>query len=664
MADKQISDLTSASAMTDGSLFVIEQAGAAKSANWGMVKNYISPGVAPQYSSSATYNAGDYVIYNGQLYRCQTPITTAESWTPGKWKSVTIGNELSGLKNNFDLNAPFNCVKEYAVSSFPVGRIIQNIWLNTNGREEAYNGWSSTDFLKFKSGHTVIGIYTTVKTDWVWFYDATKTPISRATANIGFWYIAIPSTAAYIRVSNTDAGMASLVIYDDDKTSTVESGYLGNGNLVYNTWIDANGAEHTDAAWTSSGYIEIPEAYTSLTISAGRQTSWCHFYDSSKQPLEHLSVSQGVNEYPVPAGSKYIRVSDENAHIANIKIYGDGALVDRLRQNIEESDNGGYPEYYNTHITSKAQQISLLSANAPNGASFVFITDIHDKSNKMYSPALVKAICDRTGVHTVQLGGDYINSYSTRQEALEHVNYVCSLYRKAGLKTYIMIGNHDYNNPSASDSPEALAKEVSLSQMKSVLRPIINNVVFDSDSLAYYYDNVFEKIRFFVGVVGRGTSETTASHTFIARELQNVPSGYGVVIFYHTILSLSKTTPKVPVLHGSAVELISILEAAKSKSTVTVQNVTYDYTNTNYEIIAAFCGDYHLDMDYTTTGGIKIIATTCDAYAQQWSFDDVVAPRNTGTYEEQAFDVVTIDRTAKKIYMTRIGGGSDREFSW
>ena len=328
------------------------------------------------------------------------------------------------------------------------------------------------------------------------------------------------------------------------------------------------------------------------------------------------------------------------------------------------SDNGGYPEYYNTHITSKAQQISLLSANAPNGASFVFITDIHDKSNKMYSPALVKAICDRTGVYTVQLGGDYINSYSTRQEALEHVNYVCSLYRQAGLETYIMIGNHDYNNPPASDSPEALAKEVSVSQMKSVLRPIINNVVFDSDSLAYYYDNVFEKIRYFVGVVGRGTSETTASHAFIARELQNVPSGYGVVIFYHTILSLSGTTPKVPVLHGSAVELVSILEAAKSKSTVTVQNVTYDYTNTNYEIIAAFCGDYHLDMDYTTTGGIKIIATTCDAYAQQWSFDDVVAPRNTGTYEEQAFDVVTIDRTAKKIYMTRIGGGSDREFSW
>lgn len=99
MADKQISDLTSASAMTDGSLFVIEQGGAAKSANWGMVKNYISPGVAAQYSSSATYNVGDYVIYNGQLYRCNTAITTAEAWTASHWTAAVLGNDVVDLKS-------------------------------------------------------------------------------------------------------------------------------------------------------------------------------------------------------------------------------------------------------------------------------------------------------------------------------------------------------------------------------------------------------------------------------------------------------------------------------------------------------------------------------------------------------------------------------------
>lgn len=92
MADKQISDLTSASALTDGSLFVLEQAGAAMKANWGMMKNYISPGLANQYSNSATYNVGDYVIHNNQLYRCITAITTPESWTEAHWVSTTMSN--------------------------------------------------------------------------------------------------------------------------------------------------------------------------------------------------------------------------------------------------------------------------------------------------------------------------------------------------------------------------------------------------------------------------------------------------------------------------------------------------------------------------------------------------------------------------------------------
>lgn len=102
MADKQISDLTSASAMTDGSLFVLEQAGAAMKANWGMMKNYISPGVAAQYSTSATYDVGDYVIYNGQLYRCTTAITTAESWTAAHWMAAVLGDDVGDLKNALD----------------------------------------------------------------------------------------------------------------------------------------------------------------------------------------------------------------------------------------------------------------------------------------------------------------------------------------------------------------------------------------------------------------------------------------------------------------------------------------------------------------------------------------------------------------------------------
>ena len=122
MADKQISDLTSASALTDGSLFVLEQAGAAMNANWGMIKNYISPGVADQYSSSATYNVGDYVIYNGQLYRCTTAITTAETWTAAHWTSTTLSNTALVYRGTLTSADDMNLVKRpgvYFVDSSP-----------------------------------------------------------------------------------------------------------------------------------------------------------------------------------------------------------------------------------------------------------------------------------------------------------------------------------------------------------------------------------------------------------------------------------------------------------------------------------------------------------------------------------------------------------------
>lgn len=51
--------------------------------------------LAPSYDATATYAVGDYVTYNGDIYRCTTPITTAEAWTAAHWTQVAIGAELT-----------------------------------------------------------------------------------------------------------------------------------------------------------------------------------------------------------------------------------------------------------------------------------------------------------------------------------------------------------------------------------------------------------------------------------------------------------------------------------------------------------------------------------------------------------------------------------------
>lgn len=59
--------------------------------------------IASDYSSSSTYAVGDYVWYDGDLYRCTTAITTAEAWTSGHWAEVALADEVSDLKSNLEI---------------------------------------------------------------------------------------------------------------------------------------------------------------------------------------------------------------------------------------------------------------------------------------------------------------------------------------------------------------------------------------------------------------------------------------------------------------------------------------------------------------------------------------------------------------------------------
>lgn len=46
--------------------------------------------VFEDYSSSSTYNVGDYAVYNNVLYRCVTAIATPEAWDSSKWEVATF----------------------------------------------------------------------------------------------------------------------------------------------------------------------------------------------------------------------------------------------------------------------------------------------------------------------------------------------------------------------------------------------------------------------------------------------------------------------------------------------------------------------------------------------------------------------------------------------
>lgn len=55
--------------------------------------------IAPEYSSTDTYNVGDYVVQSDKLYKCISAIESAEEWTAAHWTQVSVSEEISDLNS-------------------------------------------------------------------------------------------------------------------------------------------------------------------------------------------------------------------------------------------------------------------------------------------------------------------------------------------------------------------------------------------------------------------------------------------------------------------------------------------------------------------------------------------------------------------------------------
>ena len=59
---------------------------------------YNIPEIADEYTSKK-YDVGDYVNYQGVIYRCTTQISVAEAWNGSHWTAVKIANDIRDNKN-------------------------------------------------------------------------------------------------------------------------------------------------------------------------------------------------------------------------------------------------------------------------------------------------------------------------------------------------------------------------------------------------------------------------------------------------------------------------------------------------------------------------------------------------------------------------------------
>jgi len=81
--------------------------------------------IAPDYDSSSTYSVGDYVMYEDELYICNTAITVAEAWTASHWTSIDVDTALATkadiVTNKYLTKTPVQTYTGYRMSYRTVG---------------------------------------------------------------------------------------------------------------------------------------------------------------------------------------------------------------------------------------------------------------------------------------------------------------------------------------------------------------------------------------------------------------------------------------------------------------------------------------------------------------------------------------------------------------
>ncbi len=190
----------------------------------------------------------------------------------------------------------------------------------------------------------------------------------------------------------------------------------------------------------------------------------------------------------------------------------------------------------------------------------------------------------------------------------------------------------------------------------SYINTFISDVTVDANSLSYYYDDDIDKIRYIVGSVTYTSTLDANSVAWVCDQLTQVPSGWSAVVLFHTILKYADGVTS-PI--NSAANLINVLDAFKQKNSYTFGGVTYDFSSTGAELICAICEDMHVDTDYTTSGGVHIIATTTDSLQELGGLT-----RTVGDISEIAFDVFVFNTSQKTIDCVRFGAGNSRSFSY
>lgn len=382
--------------------------------------------------------------------------------------------------------------------------------------------------------------------------------------------------------------------------------------------------------------------------------------------------------------------------MADIKRYKEAGYVVGYEDLVKTSNDDLFPEYLEEEAWESITEIHELRTR--DSVSFAFMTDNH------YMPAhghdvnlgrtmnTLMRISHNTGIDRIFLGGDH----TVDGEKKKKIEFLKSFKKHLVNFEYFPVnGNHDDGTfwDMAVHPGERSVNHLSHKELKAVFYdklPKRGLQMGGDDALYYMYDDNFYKIRYvFLDVCdipyiyengilryrGQDTMAMSQRQTdwLINKALKFEDKGWSVLFISHWV-PLHLDEEKEAHDNKYLEHLTDIVDAYKNRENI--DKVYYDgdfelLVKTDFkgekraDVMGFLIGHNHVDRVSETKSGIPVISTGNAGMFNSGMKDGVFeVVRKDGDKSEILFDIVTIDKTKRKIYLTRVGEGEDREIGY
>ena len=300
------------------------------------------------------------------------------------------------------------------------------------------------------------------------------------------------------------------------------------------------------------------------------------------------------------------------------------------------------PTYWDSSIT-KALKTAKSRSSLPG---YVYLTDPHWTKNAGHSPAIANYIVRQMGYSYAVCGGDVVTGYyDSKQDAVAEIK---DFYSRFQFPVLSVEGNHD-NNSNGTSNPNAYLSAHDMSRLMYAHKPPGTHMSHGGDFA--YIDDRARRVRYITFRYDETRAVADTVLDSIDQAVCELSSDWSVVLFSHAYWHYSRpggTLSPKPEGKRLADALLDIQR--RSDATIVLWHVGHIHRD-KYELLSDGQGNR-----------ILVVATNCDAYQRSACWGGLAMRKGTAT--EQVIDIVQVDRAVGRIYMTRIGAGKSRSFTF